>query len=98
MQVATVGDDTPLIKELDHRSPHQEEDEKEISPGYMGWQMDEEETLSKDKTFLAFQKIVNGLRSDVKHLEEKVSDLEKTSNTQNNKIGKLDKKYSSLIE
>ena len=60
--------------------------------------MDDGGDLPKDKTFLAFQKVFNVLRSDVKHLEEKVSELQKTTSTQANKIGKLNKEFSSLKE
>ena len=72
------------------------EEESEISLGYMGWQMDEDEEMPKDKKFLAVQKLFNDLRSDVKHQEEKLKELQKTYSAQKNDISKLNKEVSSL--
>ena len=64
----------------------------EVNPGYMGWQNDEGEGMSNDRKFLAFQKLFNDLRSDFKHLDEKVIELEKS----NANVQLLDEKVKEL--
>ena len=46
--------------------------ETNISPGYMGWQLDEDEGVSNDRKLLAYQKTINDIRDNHKHLEKEV--------------------------
>ena len=71
-------------------------EETDISLGYMGWQIDEEEGQPKNRTFLAFQKVFNDLRSDYTQTKEKVEGLEKSSLVQKNNFAKLNKEFNSL--
>ena len=72
------------------------EKDTDISPGYMGWQLDEEEGVSNDRKLLAYQKIINDMRDNHKQLEKEVRELQKTSSAQRSDIVKLNKEVSSL--
>ena len=72
--------------------------EVEVNLGYMGWQNDEGEGGPNDRKFVALQKLLNDVRSDVKHLEGKVNALEKSDSNQKTSVAKLNKELSSLKE
>ena len=72
------------------------ERDTDITPGYMGWQLDEDEGVSNDRKILAYQKIINDIRNNHEHLEKEVRELQKTSSAQKSDIVKLKKEVSSL--